>query len=876
MSLKKWTILLIAGTTLFLIGITLAITARTLTIHYETQEKISIFQNTRRILGAIDQQLNFLENTSNDWAYWDDTYRYAQDRNPEYKAKNLQPSTFQGLGIDLMILVDSRADVIFSGMSVENRGLDTSIPNTIQSHLSTGDPMLAGPLKGNTNRGLILINGQPMLINTHPILKTDRSGPPSGVLLIGKFLSSELIDNISSLLLLTINSIPVPTIQNDPNYIRIMAFRSTESEPYLVDLTPDLASGYAVMNDIFGHPALILRVDQYPTILNNGLVINNFLAVSLIITALAFGTLLFFLIQFNVLNPISRLSQEVLEIGAIGDIHKRLKIIEKDELSNLAVTINNTLDALDQALFQRQESEERFRTLVESMDDVVFTVEKENKRVNIYAGNRLSLPGGDQAPQIRQLNGFEENLRNQISSHPTVLEQAFLGHSSEYEWSTEQAGQKYYFICNLSAIYDPQGAITSLVGVNRDITRQIQLEQNLHKRVNELGALYSVSQQLLNQVEITNTEQAICQLAIDQLGILAAWITTPSSDGSLLLPTVSDGLDRSALREIPIFPGSGRPIHPAAMAFTSREIQITSLPASGVQEILPSWTECRTMIAGPLMNVNLALAVLVLVTEKASPIDADSLALIRAFMNLSSVAIQKSFYFNQIINGRERLKAVSKRLVEVQEEERRKIALELHDEIGQVLTSLRFSIEMIKDLPQEMIGSQIDASSEIVNELIGRVRQISLDLRPSMLDDLGIVQTLHWFFDRYTSQTGIQVDFPTTNLGRKRFSSNLEITAYRIVQEALTNVARHAKVSNVIVRVWCTEKLIGIQVEDHGVGFDVDAIYTSQNSKGLLGMSERIGYIGGHMDIVSEPGEGTNLTVELPLDGILERRKYGR
>jgi signal transduction histidine kinase len=755
MSLRRWTILLIAGTTLILIGMTLAITTRTLTGHYVTQEKIGVYLNVKRVLGAIDQQLTFLENTSNDWAAWDDTYTYVLGQNPGFDTENLQPSTFQGLGIDLMILVNTRAEVVFSGVSRPDQSLDATVPASLQSHLTPGDPLLTPPAGNGALRGLMLINNQPMLVIAHPILRNDNSGPPGGTLLIGRFLSSDLINSIGNILLLTISSTPVQAVQSDPQIAAVLAFRPTESEPNYVSLTPDQVSGYAILNDLFGQPMLIIRVDQYPTIYNNGVVVNNYLAISLVVSALAFSILLFFLIKFNVLNRIDHLSKEVIAIGASGDLHKRLSILHKDELSNLAATINRSLDALENAVSQHQESQELLRT-----------------------------------------------------------------------------------------------------------------------RVQELGALYSISQQLLNQVEIAATEQTICTLAIENLGMQAAWIVTASPDGGVLSPAVWAGIERNALTTIPIYPQAGTPEHPAASAFTAMDIKIASLPEPGTEVGPLPESNTGTIVAVPLISVNKVLAVLVL--KNAAAINPDSLALIRAFMNLSSVAIQNAFLFSQVMNGRERLQAVSRRLVEVQEEERRRIALELHDEIGQVLTSLRFSIDLIKSSTPEKFENQVDASTEIVNELIGRVRQISLDLRPSMLDDLGIVQTLVWFFDRYSRQTGIRVEFPPNNLGRQRFGPNLEITAYRVVQEALTNVARHAKVDTVTVRLWCNEKILGIQVEDKGVGFDVDAVFTSRNSKGLLGMWERIDHIGGHMDIVSESGEGTSLTVELPLEGILERRRLGR
>ena len=123
------------------------------------------------------------------------------------------------------------------------------------------------------------------------------------------------------------------------------------------------------------------------------------------------------------------------------------------------------------------------------------------------------------------------------------------------------------------------------------------------------------------------------------------------------------------------------------------------------------------------------------------------------------------------------------------------------------------------------------------------------------------------------SQTGTQIIFQHNNLQDQRYLPEVEITVFRVVQEALTNVARYANVNSARVRLWSIENIIGIQIEDEGIGFDQDLVFNSHDSKGLLGMRERVGFLGGQLHIVTQPGEGTCLTAEIPLKGYLERRK---
>jgi signal transduction histidine kinase len=214
--------------------------------------------------------------------------------------------------------------------------------------------------------------------------------------------------------------------------------------------------------------------------------------------------------------------------------------------------------------------------------------------------------------------------------------------------------------------------------------------------------------------------------------------------------------------------------------------------------------------------------------------------------------------------GRDRLQALSRQLLDVRENERRHIARELHDEIGQLLTGLKLVLQMKMNIAADQADG-LEEALNLVNQLLKRVRGLTLSLRATMLDDLGLLPALRWHFEQYTTQTGVRVAFKHVGLDEKRFAPEIETAAYRIVQESLTNVARYADVKEVTVRIWTDQDLLTLQIQDQGSGFDVDAALDKPMSSGLSGMYERVRLLNGQMTIESTPGKGAMVTAELPL-----------
>ncbi|HEV3256915.1 MAG TPA: response regulator [Gemmataceae bacterium] len=283
----------------------------------------------------------------------------------------------------------------------------------------------------------------------------------------------------------------------------------------------------------------------------------------------------------------------------------------------------------------------------------------------------------------------------------------------------------------------------------------------------------------------------------------------------------------------------------------------------------------RSGIAVPLFVKGELMGSLNLGATSPGGFNADHVDIAREVAYPVALSIHQAWLFEQVQRGRQRLQALWRRLLKVQETERRVLARELHDEIGQLLTALQLVLERSARQPPDAAAASLGEARAVVHEVLARVREMSVDLRPPMLDDLGLVPTLVWYCDLYTARTGVRVTFKNDGVDR-RFPPDLETAAYRIVQECLTNVARHARASVAQVRLWADAGAVRVQVEDPGAGFDVVGSLPDAASSGLVGMRERAQLLGGQLTIESTPGSGTRVTAELPLGQPLEKRPRTR
>jgi PAS domain S-box-containing protein len=232
--------------------------------------------------------------------------------------------------------------------------------------------------------------------------------------------------------------------------------------------------------------------------------------------------------------------------------------------------------------------------------------------------------------------------------------------------------------------------------------------------------------------------------------------------------------------------------------------------------------------------------------------------LMQSIANVLATALERERAGEELAVKREELQSLSRKLIEAQEAERRAVARELHDDFGQMLTAIRLNLQRS--------GIDLSETVQLVDEAIGRVRELAHDLRPSILDDLGLPAALRWYVTREAKRAGLEPLLEVADL--PRLPVTLETTCFRLVQEALTNIARHAQAQQIKVELSSRDGSLFLSVRDDGKGFDLRATLrrvAHGDSQGLLGMKERVSLAGGKLEIDSAPGRGTEVRAHLPL-----------
>ncbi|MGE3401875.1 MAG: GAF domain-containing protein [Vicinamibacterales bacterium] len=378
------------------------------------------------------------------------------------------------------------------------------------------------------------------------------------------------------------------------------------------------------------------------------------------------------------------------------------------------------------------------------------------------------------------------------------------------------------------------------------------------------------------------TDSTLVTLTVDELlkellarlrqtlrcGNALVYLPDPEAPHQLLV-RAWDGLVVDSIRDlrVPVGAGlSGRVFatHQPVIVEDMRTLDYSGIAGVDLPAILASW---QSAMGVPLRVADRVIGVVAVTSKQPRQFTQDDLGLIMLVAERVAPVIERRRLVDQMRRANDRLKRLSRRLLHAQEEGRRRIAVELHDELGQVLTATKIHIDFAARLCSDSAAEHLAQAAECIERAVSQVRDLSLQLRPSVLDDLGLAAALRWHVDRFTRRDGLSTHLAITPVSK--LAPEIEITCFRVAQEALTNVSRHSGAANVWVELSIADgDRLRLAVRDDGAGFDVLAARGRAArglSLGLLGMEERAELIDGILSITSAAGQGTEVRIEVPM-----------
>jgi PAS domain S-box-containing protein len=460
---------------------------------YSALEEQYVEKDLNQAVNKLDDELFTMSSIASDWGPWDDTVDFVNGNDPNYINSNLQPYGFDNLNLNLIVITNTRGEVLFSGAYDPQSRLMVTVPVFFSGQLDLKNPLMNMSDPHQATTGIVMLPEGPMLVVSQPIVHSDFSGPSQGVVIMGRYLNKEEIARLAELTRpsLTITRTDNPVLS--PNLVSRIRDNRGSARGIIQPLNGDQVAGYALIRDIYGNDALVLQITESRDIYHQG--VNTTLQVIFIILAggLILGLVLIILLNRVVLKRIGILADQVHEISKNGTTAQQVIIGGNDELSDLALEINRMLETIEHTQQNVLISEARFRDLAEQLPLIIFEMDT---RGNLQYVNKA---GAEIFGITEQKIAQGLNIRQFLS--PESIEQMQRGLSAVMSGSPSP-GEVYSLqrldgICMQAivstSLIKKEGKIAGFRGIVVDITERVRLEFELEENSKLIAGILQAS-----------------------------------------------------------------------------------------------------------------------------------------------------------------------------------------------------------------------------------------------------------------------------------------------------------------------------------------------------------------------------------------------
>jgi PAS domain S-box-containing protein len=555
----------------------------------------------------------------------------------------------------------------------------------------------------------------------------------------------------------------------------------------------------------------------------------------------------------------SRLAEVFAEMAAVSMLNSRT-------INGLRKDRNSLAKEVREGATHLRRAEGQFKTLVENLPDIIARFDPQLR--HLYTSPAVERVTGRPAQEFVGKTNREMGMPSELAEvWDAALRRVFAtGRPERLEFAFPAPNGTRYYDCRLVPEKGPRGATQSVLSVARDVTPRWLAHEAERRARTVADALREATVALTRSLD----RETVLATLLDHMRRLVpfdrASVMLLEEASRVSVRAIFDGhrVVPLAAGERPAFDSTEHPIVHGILT-TGTAVRIPdvrtdpdwSLPTDALTEA--SW------MGVPLFARGTVAGLFSLSKREADYFKEEHVKLAETLSSQASVAVENAVLFEQMQASTVRMRSLSRRLVEAQESERRHIARELHDEAGQALASLRFGLRLLEREIDEG-GSAAGMVAELMQRtdaVLDGLHRLAADLRPPSLDPLGLEAALREYVRSAGSKFGLEVRFKARGFTGGRLPAVVETGLYRVVQEAIANVARHARATRIDVLAECRGDRVVVMVEDDGAGFEPDQVQRGDHF-GLLGIRERAEALGGSMTVESAPGAGTTIVVEVP------------
>jgi PAS domain S-box-containing protein len=568
-------------------------------------------------------------------------------------------------------------------------------------------------------------------------------------------------------------------------------------------------------------------------------------------------------------SPLVELTRRVYRMDE-GRLDERLSLPLGDEVGELAAAFNAMADRIQAAIERLTRSEMGYRILLEAAGEVgegiaLLSDSPGEEGKLLFVNDTFARLTGFAPADLLGMNVSSllapDSVQTAAQVWAGIRSGAARSGLTELTLATRHGEHLTVESAATRIEYREQPALVWFV---RDISERKQRERELRLRNRELAALNAVASAMSEPYSPDMFQRGLRE-ALQALGLEIGWVFLLNTNGASEV-VAGQGAEFRSLP--PRFPacecGKILSAGEAALVAVGEDCLLRRLRASSTQ----GWRHATV----PLGRAGSALGALSVAIPPGHTFEQENLRLLASIGQQMGVALENARLWEEL-RQKEQLRAeLLARALQAQEGERKRIARELHDATGQSLNAILFGLKAVESAAQNdpsQISNLLTRLKASVSDTVRELQEIIYALRPSVLDDLGLIPALRWYAETFLEAEGTRVEWQISN-GERRLPPEIETALFRIGQEAITNIRKYASARRVLISLAVNERSVRLQVEDDGVGFDVEEAlaHTRRDGRGLglLGMRERAELLGGWLRVESSPGGGTRVTVELSLD----------